>query len=202
MPILTGIFLGLTTLLFIGPVFFYLLKSSIESGFRAGLAVAIGIILGDIICVLLAIYGFGSFFESPENQKWFAGIGGVILLLFGLKYFFKPSLSEMKSKSNSSKNLVIYGVNGFLINFVNPFVFAVWFGFYTLNRSKFEDKNTVVSSLIVTLSVIFITDILKAYFAQKLTPFLNKKRLLMLFKVFGVIMIGFSIRLIFTFFKL
>jgi threonine/homoserine/homoserine lactone efflux protein len=202
MPILTGIFLGLTTLLFIGPVFFYLLKSSIESGFKAGLAVAIGIIVGDVICVLLAIYGFGSFLESPENQKWFAGIGGVILLLFGLKYFFKPSIGETKSKINSTKSLVVYGVNGFLINFVNPFVFAVWFGFYTLNISKFDQENTVVFSLIITLSVIFVTDVLKAYFAQKLAPLLNKKRLLVLFKVFGVIMIAFSIRLIVTFFNI
>ena len=85
MPILTGILLGLTTLLFIGPVFFYLLKSSIESGFKVGLAVATGIIIGDIFCVLLAVYGFGSYFESTETQKWFAGLGGLILFIFGSK---------------------------------------------------------------------------------------------------------------------
>ena len=202
MPILTGIFLGLTTLLFIGPVFFYLLKSSIESGFKAGLAVAIGIILGDIICVLLAIYGFGSFFENPENQKWFAGVGGVILFLFGLKYFFKPSLSENNSKKNSSKSILIYGVNGFLINFVNPFVFAVWFGFYTINTSKYEDDSSIIFSLTITLIVIFFTDVLKAFFAQKLTPLLNKKRLSYLFKFFGLIMLIFAIRLIIKFFKI
>ena len=202
MPILTGIFLGFTTLLFIGPVFFYLLKSSIESGFKAGVAVAVGIIIGDIICVLLALFGFGSFFESPENQKIFAGVGGIILLFFGLKYFFKPNLNDSKSKINSSKSVLIYGVNGFLINFVNPFVFAVWFGFYTLNISKYDKEDSVVLSLIITLLVIFATDILKVFFAQKLIPFLTKKRLVKLFKIFGVIMVGFSIRLIIIFFKL
>ena len=202
MPILTGIFLGLTTLLFIGPVFFYLLKSSIESGFRAGLAVAIGIIVGDIICVLLAIYGFGNFFESPESQKWFAGIGGIILLFFGLRYFFKPSVANSKSKSNSSRSFIVYGMNGFLINFVNPFVFAVWFGFYTFNTSKFTDENNVFVSLSITLLVIFTTDVLKAYFANKLIPYLTCKRLLVLFKIFGIIMIGFSFRLIVTFYQL
>ena len=201
MPILTGILLGLTTLLFIGPVFFYLLKSSIESGFKAGMAVAIGIILGDVICVLLALYGFGSFFESSENQKWLAGLGGVILFVFGLKYFFKPSLESTKTKKNLSRSIIIYGINGFLINFVNPFVFAIWFGFYTLNQSKYED-DSVVLSLVVTLIVIFTTDILKAYFAQRLSPFLSKKSLLVLFKVFGLIMIAFSIKLAVTFYQL
>lgn len=201
MPILTGIFLGLTTLLFIGPVFFYLLKSSLESGFKAGLAVAIGIIIGDIICVLLAIYGFGVYFESAETQKWFAGIGGVILFLFGIKYLLNKGEKSIKSKENSSKSLLTYGVNGFLINFVNPFVFAVWFGFYTLNKSKFENESTVVYSLIITLVVIFITDVLKAYFSQKLSPLLNQKRLIVLYKIVGIIMIGFAIRLFFAFAK-
>lgn len=201
MALITGIFLGLTTLLFIGPVFFYLLKSSIESGFKAGLAVATGIIVGDIICVLLAVYGFNEFFELPENQKWFAAIGGVLLLLFGLKYLFKPNVEEKEIK-NKTKNILVYGINGFLVNFINPFVFAVWFGFYTLNKSKFEEENTVIFSLIITLIVIFTTDILKAYFAQKLFPFLNKKRLKMIYKIVGVIMILFAIRLIITFYKL
>jgi len=55
--IISGILLGLSTLLFLGPVLFYLLKSSMESGFKAGVAVASGIILGDIICVILVLSG-------------------------------------------------------------------------------------------------------------------------------------------------
>ena len=49
MSILTGLFLGLTTLLFIGPVFFYLLKTSIEYGVKPGVSVAFGIIIGILI---------------------------------------------------------------------------------------------------------------------------------------------------------
>ena len=201
MPILTGIFLGLTTLLFIGPVFFYLLKSSLESGFKAGIAVALGIIIGDIICVLLAIYGFGSFFESAENQKWFAGIGGVILLFFGLKNILKPSISDTKTKKNSKKSMFIYGLNGFLINFINPFVFAVWFGFYTINKAKYNE-NEVIFSLVITLLFIFITDVIKAYFAQKLTLVLKKNRIEKLFRIVGIIIIGFAIILIITIYEL
>ena len=55
MAILTGILLGLGTMLFVGPVFFYLLKSTLESGFKAGIAVALGIILGDVICAGIAL---------------------------------------------------------------------------------------------------------------------------------------------------
>ncbi|MEN9000865.1 MAG: LysE family transporter, partial [Flavobacteriales bacterium] len=107
----------------------------------------------------------------------------------------------VNKKKNLSRNLLVYGLNGFIINFINPFVFAVWFGFYTYNQSMYED-NSVLFSLVVTLLVIFVTDILKAFFAQKLSPFLNKKRLKIIFKFFGLIMIGFAIRLIVLFFNL
>ena len=96
MAILTGILLGLSTLVFIGPVFFYLLQSSIEKGFKAGLAVALGIIFGDIICVILAIYGFGDFFSSSQNIRYFGLVGGIILIFFGIMYFIKKN--KIKSR--------------------------------------------------------------------------------------------------------
>ncbi len=201
MAILTGILLGLSTLLFIGPVFFYLLKISIESGTKAGFSVALGIIVGDIICVLLAVYGFGSFFEQPEIQKTFAGIGGLLLFFFGVKYVLKPQISTIHTDKIKGNTLFKYFINGFLINFINPFVFAVWFGFYTLNTSKFETETEVIISLIITLGVIFSTDILKAIFAHKLSKFIKPEKLKTVFKVFGAIMIAFSIRLFFEYFN-
>lgn len=202
MTITLGILLGLSTLLFIGPVFFYLLKSTLEDGFKAGIAVAVGIIVGDIICVLLALYGFSAFFEAPENQKWIALVGGVLLLLFGVKYVIKPSLEDPKKKLIKSKSNFVYFINGFLINFINPFVFGVWFGFYALNVSKLADDFSVVISLIITLIVIFSTDVLKAFFAQKLKAILKPKFLKVVFRIFGVIMLGFGIRLLVVFFSL
>lgn len=201
MPILLGIVLGLSTLLFIGPVFFYLLKSSLQGGFKAGLAVAIGIIVGDIICVLLAIYGFSTFFENPENQRWIALVGGLILLMFGLVYIVKPKFEDSKKAIPTRKDFSVYFINGFLINFVNPFVFGVWFGFYAMNVSKFEDYSSIVISLIITLIVIFITDLLKAYYAQKLKSLLKPHKLKIVFRIFGVIMLGFGIRLLIVFFN-
>ncbi len=202
MAILLGIVLGFSTLLFIGPVFFYLLKSSIQGGFKAGLFVALGIIVGDIICVLLAIYGFNSFFEAAENKKWIALVGGLLLLAFGFRYLINPKFEPELKKEVKGSGHLLYFVNAFLINFVNPFVFGVWFGFYALNISKLVDKNAVVISLIATLSVIFVTDILKAYFAWKLNKLLKPDLLKIIFRLFGIIMIAFGIRLLIIFFSL
>lgn len=200
MAILTGILLGLSTLAFIGPVLFYLLKSALESGFKAGAAVAVGIILGDIICVILAYYGAERFFNNPDNLKWIALGGGLILLAIGLKYFLKPALSTETEGKYKDKKVSVYFINGFLINFVNPFVFAVWFGFVSYNQSQFTPTETI-SSLIATLITIFSTDLLKAYFSNRLITLIKPEKLKIIFKFFGIMMIAFAIRLIVIFFR-
>ena len=197
MAILTGILLGLSTLLFVGPVLFYLLKSSMESGVKAGIAVALGIIVGDIICVVVALYGAKKLFENPDFVFWMAISGGVILLLIGLKYLIKPNIDTSVKGKLKTSSIGIYFVNGFLINFVNPFVFAVWLGFVTYNQSVFNDSETIVS-LVLTLAVIFLTDILKAVYSYKLKSVIKPQSLTKVFRVFGAIMILFAIRLLLT----
>jgi threonine/homoserine/homoserine lactone efflux protein len=198
MPIITGILLGLSTLLFVGPVFFYLLKSSMQNGVNAGLAVAIGIILGDIICVLLAIYGVGKYLENPVIQQWFALVGGLLLIAMGVKSFFPKTEKEKTNSDKKAESVLKFGINGFLINFVNPFVFAVWFGFYTLSVVKFENELDVKIVLIATLITIFLTDILKVVFANSIKSWITPQVFRQLVKVIGFIMICFGIRLFYS----
>jgi len=195
MALFTGLLLGLGTLLFIGPVFFYLIKSTLESGFKAGIFVALGIILGDILCLLIALYGSNEFMTRPTFVLWASIIGGSLLLFMGLKYVLKPNLDTTVKGRLQRSSLLVYGINGFLINFVNPFVFAVWFGFVSYTKALY-DNGTAVFSLIITLSVIFSTDVLKALFAERISWLIEPQKLKNIFRVFGALMICFSIRLL------
>ena len=199
MVILTGILLGLSTLLFMGPVLFYLTKSAIESGFKAGIAVSLGIISGDILCILIAHSYSEYLFNNTEYQKWFALCGALILLCIGLKYIIKPNLSTEVNGEIENKKLITYFINGFLINFINPFVFVIWVGFISYNLANFSNSETNIS-LIFTLLTIFATDILKSYFASIIQLFIKPNRIIIMFKLFGVVMILFSIRLLALFF--
>jgi len=199
MSIITGFLFGLSTLLFVGPVLFYLLKSTIESGFKAGVAVSLGILLGDAIYVALALFGTESLINQLEYQKWFALFGGIILLTIGLKYVLKPNLNTEVNGKLKNKRYIAYFVNGFLINFVNPFVFVVWLGFKAYNTAHYSFNETVVS-LIVTLLVILATDILKSYFSNRLASLIKPDKMRRLTTLFGVLMVLFSIRLIVFFY--
>ena len=119
----------------------------------------------------------------------------LLLILMGIKSFFpKEKRNKIKGDKGAS-SLLKYGINGFLINFVNPFVFAVWFGFYTLNSAKYESSFDIKISLMVTLLTIFITDFLKAIFANKIKKWVNPLVFSKVVKVIGFIMICFGVRL-------
>ncbi|MFT5078934.1 MAG: threonine/homoserine/homoserine lactone efflux protein, partial [Patiriisocius sp.] len=89
MEIITGFLLGLSTLVFIGAVFFYLIKTAIVSGKKAGVAVASGIIIGDILYVVLLLFGFSEVFENEVFVRWFAFFGGTLLVMIGIRYLIK-----------------------------------------------------------------------------------------------------------------
>lgn len=197
MAVLLGILLGLSTLIFIGPVLLYLAKVSIENGFKGGISVALGIMLGDAICIAITLTGMKKVFSQEENLYWFALAGGFILLTLGLKYIISPSI-HIKLKENvkiKNQTLFVYFINGFAVNFINPFVFAVWFGFGSYLESQLPNDNQVIVGLIVALIVIFLTDLLKAFYANKILDLIKPSKLKGLFKLFGIGMILFSFRL-------
>ncbi len=201
MEIITGLLLGLSTLLFMGAVFFYLIKTTIVSGKNAGAAVATGIILGDIIYVILLLQGFSEILKNESLIKWFALIGGILLLTIGISYLLKKKhISEDKNVATVS--LWIHFTKGFVLNFINPFVAAVWIAFLAINESQFVDQSAVVSSLTITLLIIYITDLLKVFFAEKLRRFLTPSILKKAYRFMGIIMVLFGLKLCYHFFTL
>ncbi|MFT7343773.1 MAG: threonine/homoserine/homoserine lactone efflux protein [Lentimonas sp.] len=201
-PILTGLILGLGTLLFIGPVLFYLIDVSIQQSKKAGYMVAFGIIAGDLIYVLLVRNGFSEIFNLPETRKYMALGGAIILLFLGVKSLIKSSKKLVKAPKSNSKSLTSFFINGFLINFINPFVIVVWIGFVALNKEKLESEASVNLSLVTTLVFILFTDVLKVYFAVRFNKLFTAYRLRIMNLVFGVLLIVFSIRLFIHYFNL
>lgn len=171
-----------------------------ELGKIEGIKVALGIIAGDIIIVLTALLGGRWLFTQPAFLFWFSILGSLLLLSIGLKYILLPG-SDADTSKKSFKLIKNPFLNGFLINFVNPFVFAVWIGFIAYNESIYTSYQTKIS-LSATLLTIFSTDLLKALFANKIQSFIRPKYLPIIHKVVGFIMILFATRLVLYTFKI
>ncbi len=197
MAFLEGYGVGLAMIVFIGPVFFTLLKSALQHGFWGGMSVAFGIFASDVVCVALCSFGAIPFFKNPGNQFWLAIFGSVILIGLGLKCLLKPSFYTNNNKTETKvRHYPALFTKGFLVNFMNPFVFLVWIGVIGYGRSKFGFSADLFAFLSASLIGILTTDSLKVVFAHRIKNFIRHDILLRAYQVIGIALIAFGIRMI------
>ena len=199
MAVFEGILFGIGTIIFIGPVFFLLLKCSIESGKNAGISVAIGIIVSDIVCIYMCSY-FSPFLGRQENLNIAAILGALLLIGMGIKYLKAKPIVQSKKRFNTQGFLGFF-TKGFMINFINPFVFVVWMGIILYAKDKYYPQDNVNIFYVGALMGIFFTDIGKVFLAQEIKKKLTPIYLQKIYKIIGIVLIGFSFRLIYYFFS-
>ena len=196
MPFLSGLAVGLALLIFIGPVFFTLIQSALQCGFRSGLAVAAGICLSDLVVVLLVhLFGLGAFFSDPAHQFLLGVAGGLILVSMGGYYLLKPRPKTYVEIALKPSDYLKFFLKGFTVNFVNPFVFVVWI--YLIGRGSHAYASAAELSwfLAGALLGIFATDTLKAAFAHRIKSLLHPRTLRWVYRSIGLILLGFGLRM-------
>ncbi|WP_109299140.1 LysE family translocator [Aquimarina sp. AU474] len=196
MSIIEGFAIGLGMVIFVGPVFFLLLNSSFQSGTKAGIAVALGIIASDIVCVLLCYYGLSSIFNVEQNQFWIGVVGATIVLILGVNYLIKKANIQPKTTIDS-RGVKAFFLKGFSVNFFNPFVFAIWIGIFNYGQHKYPTTPSLIGFLGFVLLGILATDLSKVFLSKKLKRFISVERLTVFFRITGVVLILFAIRLIY-----
>ena len=192
MHIIEGLFLGFASILLIGPVVFVLINASTLKGLKFGLAVAFGIIIGDIIYTIICYNSLSFFLENKSFNEYIGYIGFILLFVLGVNYIFKKQAAtfQVSKKGDFIKSFV----NGFSINFFNPFVLAVWLS--VVNYAKTNHQENQISFLVAALCGIFIIDIVKVILSKKLFKFVQSKKLELFYKFSGFIMLGFSFRIL------
>ena len=186
----TGIVLSLIT----GPVFFALLKTSIERGFKAGTALSLGVFLSDIIYVSLTYLSATSLDLNERFRHIIASVGSVILIVIGTYYLVRKT--KIQYDGTSGFKATQYFVKGFVMNFFNPFMFFFWLSILTnipihFHYTKFE----IQAFLGITLLTVVSSDILKSYLASKWRHLMSDKLFLWLNKIAGSAILIFGIRM-------
>jgi amino acid exporter len=200
--ILGGLGVGLILSILTGPVFFALIKTSIEKGFLAGVALSSGVLLGDLIYIVITFFG-AKFIPFEEKYSFLTGIiGGSVLLCVGLYYIFnkveiKFEVPEAKFKLAHTGDFL----NGFLMCFFNPSVLIFWLTVNGILKTVFHIDNQFnnLENIIFFSSVLatgYTLDILKAYGANKLRNRINKRSIRIMNRIAGLVIIFFGLRLI------
>ena len=197
--IISGIGLGIVLSFLTGPVFFALIKTSIEKGFYAGVALAAGVLLSDIFYVGLTLFG-SSFLELENKYRLPIGItGSAILFSIGIYYLFKKVKINYEN-STSRKHNTGFFLKGFIMCIFNPAILLYWISVTSGVISvagKFEANNIIpfYASILVTQ---FSIDITKAYYANKLRYRIKEKTISSLNKIAGILIIIFALRLVYN----
>lgn len=197
--IISGIGLGFVLSFLTGPVFFALIKTSIEKGFYAGVSLAAGVVVSDIFYVALTLYGT-SFLALENTYRLQIGIAGsIILFSIGIYYLFKKVKINYE-KTSSKRHNTGYFIKGFVMCIFNPAVLLYWVsvtsGVISVSGEfNPEEIMPFFGSILITQ---FSVDLLKAYYANKLRYRIKEKTISRLNQIAGALILIFAIRLVYN----
>lgn len=174
----------------IGPVFFVLLETSATKGFRAGLVFDLGVILADIFFVTVAYFSSFQLLENLSNQPGLYVFGGVILLVYGITNFFKRGIGKGNTEISTRGGFLYLFIKGFILNFINVGVLVFWLGIIIIvGPSLNNDPNRMLTFFAGMLGAYLFMDIIKIILAKQLKKKLTRKRILLVKKALGVLLI-------------
>ncbi len=193
-----GIAAGIPMSFALGPVFFALIQNSLSNSFKSAFYIATGVIIADIILFVAAYSGTQLFIEGQNTDTgsmnfWVELVGGSILILMG---FF--TIRKQVTESNQIKffyNPFMFFMRGFALNIFNPLNFFLWVGLIAVYNLQHDSTSIRFTFYIATLLSIFMTEILIAYFAARITKLLNARVLHIISIVNGLIFTGCGILL-------
>jgi threonine/homoserine/homoserine lactone efflux protein len=195
--IISGIALGFVLSFLTGPVFFSLIKTSIEKGFSAGVSLAAGVVFSDIFYISVSIYGT-SFLALENKYRMQIGlVGSAILLAVGLFYIFKKAKINYEQTA-SKRHYTGYFLKGFFMCIFNPAVLLYWLSVTSgvISLSGEIKPNEIIPFFGSILVTQFSLDVLKAYYANKLRYKIKEKTISNLNKIAGILILIFAARII------
>ena len=187
--------LGFFLSFMIGPVFFVLLETSALKGFRAAIAFDLGVVIADILFITVAYFSSFQLLENLSNQPGLYVFGGVILLVYGITTFVKKEAKKKELETNKSdvkvsKDYLGLFIKGFLLNFINIGVLVFWLGIIiVVGPSVDNDPNRILVFFGTMVVAYFVTDVFKILLAKQLKRKLTPKRIRLIKKGLGVILI-------------
>lgn len=195
--LLQGIGLGFTLSILLGPVFFALLQTSIQKGFKNGLLLALGIFLSDLTLVFLSYLGANRIIYAGDNKLVLGIVGGSILLAFGLyTYNRKIKFRELRPRDIpfNTTGAIKGVVKGYFLNIVNPFLWIFWMGWMGVVTSNYGTEPKYIFTFFgATLATVLTFDILKCYLANKIKRFTKPRTMRLINRIVGIIMISFGL---------
>ena len=179
-------------------MFFALIQNSVDNGFRSGLIIIAGVLLGDICFVLAALLGT-SFIPKVEGfEQVMAVVGVVFLTAMGLVNILKgtPRLAYPKTRFG---NYLYYVSTGFFLNALNPVNFVSWVAIVAYIRSHMHySVGEQYGFMMASLLGVFVTETTLAYYANRLKRLFTPRVVTIFNRVTGFVFLAVAAQVAYT----
>jgi threonine/homoserine/homoserine lactone efflux protein len=196
--ILLGLGAGIISSFLTGPVFFAMIKTSIEKGFMAGFSLALGVIASDVILIVLVLFGSQFLVYQDSFDKYVGVFGGMFLLAVGIYYLFSTVSINYENNTLMKISKRGYLIKGFLMCILTPSTLMFWIIVSGIISVKLNNRlNEKLFCFFIAMATQLAIDSLKSYYSSKLRYHIKEDTLSKLNKIAGVIIIAFALWLIY-----
>lgn len=177
-----------------GPGVFATVARALASGFRQSFAVICGIVVGDVIYLLFAVFGLSMVAMALGDMFFIVKIcGGAYLIWLGVRIWFKkpaPPVTENQNQNIHSR----WGnfVTGLIITLSNPKVILFYCGFLPtfLDLSALTPIDLIIVVTIITIVLGGVLCIYAFLASRARRMFTNRQAVRRLNRTAGVVMVG------------
>lgn len=202
--LIQGILLGLLLSYLPGPLFFGLLQVGIERGFRAAVSYASGIWVCDIFFVLITYFGVSYLLALTEVKGFnivLTMIGGGILIFTGFGTLLTRA-SYIQHETRIIDQVSLFGLflRGFFFNLFNPGTIFFWLGISSQLSAYQPGPKNALFFFCGMWGGLVSSDILKAFLSKQIKEKLTGKVIHYIKTIISLMLIGFGLFLILSYF--
>jgi len=153
--LLKGIMIGLLASIPLGPIGVICIQRTVNKGRASGFFSGIGAATADTI--FAAIAGFSLTFIInfiEEKQRILEILGGIIIILLGIKTFYTNPVSQLRRHKKKKNKLIEDFLSVLLLTITNPFAIFLFVGIFAALGLAYTGENMALS--LVTIGGVFL----------------------------------------------
>lgn len=181
------------SLVFIGPIFFLLIETSFSRGPKHAIALDIGVILADILCIVAAYYSSEDLVHLIDKHPGFYRITALIIFVYGIYMMVTKTQMHIPNEEKFiSQSYIKTLLNGFLFNLLNVGVILFWLVTVISVRNQYPDKSNFFLYLGLVIATYLVIDLIKIFLAKQFHYKLTQRLANTIRKGVGVVLLIFS----------
>lgn len=201
--ILYAVGLGIMlSLVFIGPIFFLLIETSFSRGSRHAIALDLGVVSADILCIVVSYYASADLVSLIDKHPGFYKISAFLIFIYALYMLISKTKMHMDGEERLiNQNYFKTYLNGFLLNLLNIGVVLFWLVTVVSVRNAYPLPQDFVLYIGIVIGTYLLIDLSKILLAKQFHDKLNQRVANKIRTGVGCILVLFSIFIFLQSFK-